>query len=119
MEETPSFEITHFGKVNQLSILVLQIKTLLILIVSDANWFEVRLSTNLKPFEFYSFLSTLIKNAHIMCTMAGNLIYRRQQRLSYTNSTCTASVFNAHSIGSTEIAAAWLHLSYDKHYLTT
>ena len=52
MEETPSFEITHFGKVNQLSILVLQIKTLLILIVSDANWFEVRLSTNLKPFEF-------------------------------------------------------------------
>ena len=47
------FRNNSFCKVNQLSILVLQIKTLLILIVSDANWFEVRLSTNLKPFEFW------------------------------------------------------------------
>ena len=55
----PSFEITHFAALiycfqalNFSNIQLLQIKNLLILIVSGTNWFEVRLSTNLNPFEF-------------------------------------------------------------------
>ena len=42
-----------FQTLNFSTIQLLQIKTLLILIVSGTNWFEVRLSTNLNPFEFW------------------------------------------------------------------